>query len=148
MIDGSITKDQYNSKVKEINDMLIKLNDELATSEAISKKKNTIREKLEEFSKMIDQGTKFEEYDGDVFDAVIHKVIVGGDDKNGNFDPYQITYVFNLVGTGYSSTDNHVVVGHFECDYKYYTFDYDPIVQMKVKKQRYTLPCRIALKLE
>lgn len=148
MIDGSITKDQYNSKVKEINDMLIKLNDELATSEAISKKKNTIREKLEEFSKMIDQGTKFEEYDGDVFEAVIHKVIVGGDDKNGNFDPYQITYVFNLVGTGYSSTDNHVVVGHFECDYKYYTFDYDPIVQMKVKKQRFTLPCRIALKLE
>lgn len=148
MIDGSITKDQYNSKVKEINDMLIKLNDELVTSEAISKKKNTIREKLEEFSKMIDQGTKFEEYDGDVFDAVIHKVIVGGDDKNGNYDPYQITYVFNLVGTGYSSTDNHVVVGHFECDYKYYTFDYDPIVQMKVKKQRYTLPCRIALKLE
>ena len=83
-----------------------------------------------------------------MFEAVIHKVIVGGDDKNCNFDPYQITYVFNLVGTGYSSTDNHVVVGHFECDYKYYTFDYDPIVQMKVKKQRYTLPCRIALKLE
>ena len=148
MIDGSITKDQYNSKVKEINDMLLKLNEELVTSEAISKKKNTIKEKLAEFSQMIEKGTKFEEYDGDVFEAVIHKVIVGGDDVNGNFDPYQITYVFNLVGTGYSSTDNYVVVGNFDCEYKYYTFDYDPIVQMKVKKLKLSIPCRIALKLE
>ena len=148
MIDGSITKDQYNSKVKEINDMLLKLNEELVTSEAISKKKNTIKEKLAEFSQMIEKGTKFEEYDGDVFEAVIHKVIVGGDDVNGNFDPYQITYVFNLVGTGYSSTDNYVVVGNFDCEYKYYTFDYDPIVQMKVKKSKLSIPCRIALKLE
>ena len=161
MIDGSITKDQYNSKVKEINDMLLKLNEELVTSEAISKKKNTIKEKLAEFSQMIEKGTKFEEYDGDVFElkaynnkgeevfeAVIHKVIVGGDDANGNFDPYQITYVFNLVGTGYSATDNYVVVGNFDCDYKYYTFDYDPIVQMKVKKLKLSIPCRIALKLE
>lgn len=128
--------------------ILIKQNDELATSEAISKKKNTIREKLEEFSKMIDEGTKFEKYDGDVFDAVIHKVIVGGDDKNGNFDPYQITYVFNLVGTGYSSKDNYFVIGNFECEYKYYTFDYDLVIEMKVKKQKFSLPCRIALKLE
>ena len=75
-------------------------------------------------------------------------MIVGGDDENGNFNPFLITFVFNLVGTGYSSVDNYVVVGHFECDYKHYTFDYDPIVQMKVKKQRYTLPCRIALKLK
>ena len=77
-----------------------------------------------------------------------NKVIVGGDDANGNFDPYQITYVFNLVGTGYSATDNYVVVGNFDCEYKYYTFDYDPIVQMKVKKLKLSIPCRIALKLE
>ena len=45
---------------------------------------------------MIEQGTKFEEYDGDVFETVLHKVVVG-DDANGNFDPYQITYVFKGI---------------------------------------------------
>ena len=56
--------------------------------------------------------------------------------------------MFNLVGTGYSSVDNYVVVGSFECDYKYYTFDYDPVADMKVKKLNLYMLCRIALKLE
>lgn len=148
MIDGAITKDQYNLKVQEINEMLLKLSEELITSETLSKKKNTIKEKLKEFSQMIEEGTKFEEFDDDVFETVIHKVVVGGDDENGNFNPFLITFVFNLVGTGYSSVDNHVVVGSFECDYKYYTFDYDPVADMKVKKLKTSLPCKLALKLE
>ena len=53
-----------------------------------------------------------------------------------------------MVGTGHSSVDNHIVVGSFECDYRYYTFDYNHIVDMKVKKLNLYMLCRIALKLE
>ncbi len=147
MIDGTISKDLYNTKIQEINNSLFQLNEELSELEALNKKKKTIKDKLKEFSSMIESGSKFDEFDDDVFDAVIHKVIVGGDEE-GQFNSYLITYVFNLVGTGHTSIDNYVVVGKFDCDYKHYSFEYDPVSETKVKKLLYTLPCRIALKLE
>lgn len=147
MIDGTITKDQYNVKIKEINDSLFQLNEELFSMETLNKRKITIKEKLKEFSQMIDSGSKFEEFDDDVFEAVIHKVIVGGDEE-GEFNPYLLTYVFNLVGTGHTSADNYVVVGKFDLEHKYYSFEYDSVSETKVKKLSYIMPCRIALKLE
>lgn len=75
-------------------------------------------------------------------------MIVGGDDENGNFNSFLITFVFNLVGTGYSSKDNIIVVDRFDCKYKYYSFEFDPVVNARVKKLQWLLLCRIALKLE
>ena len=49
---------------------------------------------------------------------------MGGDNENGKFNSFLITFVFNLVGTGYSSVD------------------------MKVKKLNLYMLCWIALKLE
>ena len=148
MIDGIISKDQYNLKTQEINDSLFKLNEELQVAETVNKRKNTIKEKLQEFADKIESGSKFEEFDDDVFQAIIHHVVIGGDDKDGKFNPYLVTFIFNLIGTGYSSKDNVIVVDRFDCQYKYYSFEFDPVVNARVKKLQCLLPCRIALKLE
>lgn len=47
MIDGTITKNEYNVKLIELNDEISKLNIELVETQELIKKKNTIKEKLE-----------------------------------------------------------------------------------------------------
>ena len=35
-----------------------------------------------------------EEFDRHVFESIIEKVIIGGIDKDGNKDPYMITFIY------------------------------------------------------
>lgn len=147
MIDGTITKNDYNIKLIEINEQITKLNAELYECEEMFKKKNSIKEKLEEFLIMIEEGTKFTEFDGDVFQSVIHKVNVGSYDENNQYNPYLVTYVFNLCGEK-SKSEKIVTVGNFDCEHKFNTFDYDSLTNAKVKRIQLSFPCRIAIKIE
>ena len=147
MIDGTISKDDYNVKIKEINNSIIEFNEELMTANEIARKKGVIKDKLKQFSEMCLNSSKLEDFDDDVFDAVISKIVVGGEDEEGKYNPYLLTYVFNLVGTGYSQDEQIVEVGKFECDYKYYSYDYDTKSNSKVKKLHNSILCKVALKL-
>lgn len=148
MIDGTITKNEYNVKIIELNDEISKLNIELVDTQELFKKKNTIKEKLEVFSNMIKLGTKFTEFDDDIFEALIHSMIIGVRGDNGEFYPHIVTYIFNLCGESNSREEKIVNIGSFELNYKYYVFDTDPETGVKNKILRNYVPCRIALKLE
>ena len=148
MIDGDISRDQYNAKVQEINEMLLRLNEEYLTAENLTKKKQNMKVKLEEFASMVSSGVTFEEYDDDVFEAVIDHVKIGGTDEDGNYNPLLVTYVFNLVSTSVEVKDSFVVVGQFDCEYLHNTFDIDPVTNTRVKKVQHYFQCRIALKIE
>ena len=62
MIDGSISKDDYNVKTQEINDCLFELNRELIDAETMSKKKEAMRDKLIEFANMVEKGNVLDEF--------------------------------------------------------------------------------------
>lgn len=137
MIDGTITKNQYNVKLIELNDEISKLNIELVETQELFKKKNTIKEKLEVFSNMIKLGTKFTEFDDDIFEALIHSMIIGVRGDNGEFYPHIVTYIFNLCGESNSGEEKIVNIGSFELNYKYYVFETDPETGVKNKKLRH-----------
>lgn len=147
MIDGTITKNEYNLKLTEINDAIYNLNAELYETEELLRKKNTIKEKLEEFLEMIEEGTKFTEFDDDVFQAVIHEVTIGTNTDDGQYNPYLVTYVFNLCGDK-NPNSKIINVGNFDCEYRFNTFEYDSLTNARVKKVQISFPCRIALKIE
>lgn len=148
MIDGSISKDDYNVKTQEINDCLFELNRELIDAETMSKKKEAMRDKLKEFAGMVEKGNVLDEFDDDVFESVIYKVIIGGVDSEEKYDPFLITYVFNLVGSESTNNEGYMTVGSFELEHRHYVFTYDEVAQTKVKTLKHSMNCRIALKTE
>lgn len=108
MIDGTITKNEYNVKLIELNDEISKLNIELVETQELFKKKNIIKEKLEVFSNMIKLGTKFTEFDEDIFEALTHSMIIGVRGDNREFHPHIVTYIFNLCGESNSGEEKIV----------------------------------------
>lgn len=146
MIDGTITKDEYNKKIIEINENIASLNEELLSAEEMTKKKNNIKNKLKEFKEKMESGDLFTEFDDDVFEAVIDSVLMGETNGDGTFDPYVVTYVFNLIGKNIELQNQTIIIGNFNCDYAFYSFDYDPILNTKAKKLKPFIPCKIALK--
>lgn len=53
----------------------------------------------------------------------------------------------NLLVNEKGSEEQMVSVGNFNCEYKYYSFDYDELSKITVKKLKYSIPCKISLKL-
>lgn len=97
---------------------------------------------------MIKVGTTFTEFDDDIFEALIHSMIIGVRGDNGEFYPHIVTYIFNLCGESNTGEEKIVNIGSFELNYKYYVFETDPETGVKNKILRNYVPCRIALKLE
>lgn len=147
MIDGTITKTEYNLKLKELNEELDKLTKELVETEELAKKKNTIKTKLEEFNNMVKNEEKFKDFDDDIFETLIHSMIIGTK-ENESFNPYDVTYIFNLVGADSKGEEKIVKVGEFDYPHKFYAFDYDPVTNAKVKRLLLSFHCNIALKIQ
>ncbi len=100
-VDGEIEKEIYESTDKEFK---IKLSEAMAQIEYFENQlqdQNNLRRRLEEFKKALSENKVLEEFDRNVFESIVEKVIVGGIDDDGNKDPYKITFIYK---TGFEDT--------------------------------------------
>ena len=99
-LDGGIDKAIYDEKYENLFKQLESkkdYRDKMAV--AVSKKKDT-EKRLMKFKQVLEQNSVLDEFDPNVFESIIEKVIVGGIDEDGNKDPAQLTFVYK---TGFSN---------------------------------------------
>ena len=102
-LDGGIDKAIYDEKYENLFKQLESkkdYRDKMAV--AVSKKKDT-EKRLMKFKQVLEQNSVLDEFDPNVFESIIEKVIVGGIDEDGNKDPAQLTFVYK---TGISNQLN------------------------------------------
>lgn len=100
LIDGMIDKGSYDEKLLEITRKIHTLSERKnLLDEALNKQKNVGR-RMSALREILNKEKVLDVFDRDVFESIIEKVIVGGYDKDGNPDPYKLTFVLKGNQTG------------------------------------------------
>ena len=93
LIDGTISKNDYKEKSKDLSCKLnTLLEKKMALEESINKRQN-IEKRMEDFRNILSNNPVLDEFDRVVFESIVDKVIVGGYDEQGTPDPYKLTFV-------------------------------------------------------
>ena len=103
-VEGGIEKDVYETTDIEYQQKLSDANAQIEYYEGELYDENNLRRRIESFKKALSENKILEEFDREVFESIVEKVIVGGIDDDGNKDPYKITFIYK---TGFKdSIDN------------------------------------------
>ena len=93
-LDGIIPKDVYEKKEEILKSALLKDCNELQYLKKELDGKDTLSDRINNFRNTLKNNQILEEFDRYVFESIIKKVIIGGIDKDGNKDPYMITFIY------------------------------------------------------
>ena len=94
LLDEVITKEIYEESDMPLKRKLSTVRAQIEVVESQLDDKNNLSKRLDEFKKALSKNKVLEEFDREVFESIVEKVIVGGYDENGEKDPYKITFVY------------------------------------------------------
>ena len=80
------------------------------------------KDKLEAIKEKILSTDTILVFDPEVFSELIDRVIVGGKDNNGEFNPQLVTYVFDMDDNS-SKSKEYTVISKLDVKYSFWTFD-------------------------
>ena len=86
-LDDYANKEVYEMKEKELNAQINDLNQRIDKSNKAKKKNNDLKKQLEKIEAIISSNHQMEEFDEDIFEILVDRVIIGGEDENGNYSP-------------------------------------------------------------
>lgn len=86
---------------------LDELNDRLTSCKNTESREKNIKKRLDDFRKVLEKNEVLVEFDRQVFESIIEKVIVGGYDDDGNKDPSMLTFVYKTGFTNSVDANNH-----------------------------------------
>lgn len=124
MLEESIDKETYTIKVEEVNKALeIKEKEMKSLEESIIKQKN-LDIKLNDIKTKILEYDEIITFDEEVFRQLVNKVIIGSY-TNSVFDPYIITYVFNVSNNELESEQeaNTITICEEQVLYEFWSFE-------------------------
>lgn len=93
-LDDQIDKVVYADKMEELEKKQKKLLDDRTEYQLQSDNEKTLKRRMMEFKKALEANQVLEEFDRTVFESIVEKVIVGEIDKDGNKNPYKLTFVY------------------------------------------------------
>ncbi|MDO4976344.1 MAG: recombinase family protein [Eubacteriales bacterium] len=94
LMDGNITQEAYDEKYADFTKKIEKYIDERENLKDNVKEQKNIGKRMAEMKAAISSEDVLDEFDRLVFESIVEKVIVGGEDENGNVDPFKLTFVF------------------------------------------------------
>lgn len=148
LIDGTITKCRYNEKCLSIDENIKKANDSLENIDLTAHKQDSIEESILRFKDTLITNPVITEFDNDVFEALIDKIIIGGYDDGGKSVPNLVTIVFDLVPNINTSVNaKYCNIGSFDCKYIYHEFISKSNGSRK-KISMNSFPVKIMIKIE
>ncbi|SJN84789.1 Transposon Tn1000 resolvase [Clostridioides difficile] len=100
-LDDIIEKETYEIKYQELIDNQEKLLNERNKLNVVAKNENSMKQRLKEFKKTLEENEVLDKFDRGVFESVVEKVIIGGKNKDGENDPTKITFIYK---TGFKNT--------------------------------------------
>jgi DNA invertase Pin-like site-specific DNA recombinase len=100
LIEDKITQIAYDEKLEKFEHKLEIIEHRQEQLKLLTEDKTGIEEGLRKIKNIIETNNVLNEFDQEVFDALIDHIVVGGYDENGNIDPFIIRFVlkreFNL----------------------------------------------------
>ena len=93
-LSGIVAQDIYEETDIGFQKKLTEINAQLDMLEQQRDEDSNLKRRLSDFKKALLKNEVLEEFDRGIFESIIEKVIVGGYDKDGNSDPYKITFIY------------------------------------------------------
>lgn len=100
-LEGIIDKATYEEKYFDLTEQIEQLNSTCRDLQDASETESTMKRRISEFRKTLEQNEVLETFDRYVFESVVEKVIVGGYDEDGNKDPAMLTFIYK---TGFKNS--------------------------------------------
>ncbi|EGT3606039.1 recombinase family protein [Clostridium perfringens] len=100
-LDDIIGKETYEIKYQELIDNQEKLLNERNKLNVVAKNEKSMKQRLKEFKKTLEENEVLDKFDRGVFESVVEKVIIGEKNKDGENDPTKITFIYK---TGFKNT--------------------------------------------
>ena len=102
------------------------------------------KDKLEAIKEKILSTDTILVFDPEVFSELIDRVIIGGKDNSGEFNPQLVTYVFDMDDNS-SKSKEYTVIAEQDVKYSFWTFDLQEDGSRRKKKME-SFPIRVAIK--
>lgn len=99
-LDDYDNKNAYVLKEKEINSDLKELDQQIKNYEFIESNNKNIEKQLKEIEKVLNAPKTIKDFDEEIFNNLVEKIIVGEKDENGNISPNIIRFILK-IGTEY-----------------------------------------------
>ena len=100
-LEGTVEKDIYKDTDNTLQSELNQILSEIDLLDAEKEKYDSLEERIRTFKKVLSEERAFSDFDRDVFECLVEKVIVGGYDEDGRKDPYKITFIYK---TGFTNS--------------------------------------------
>ena len=78
----------------DLDKKIFKANQDLIELEQQYNSENSLQKRLKDFKKALLKNQTLEEFDREIFESIVEKVIIGGYDENGKEDPYKIIFIY------------------------------------------------------
>lgn len=95
-LDNLITEEAFKEKNYEIERKIKNIQKVKEDKEGNIEKEDSLKGKIEGIKELLKKNQIITEFDREVFDILVDKVIVGGIDENGNKNPYIINFILKI----------------------------------------------------
>ncbi len=93
MIEGAIDRETYDNKLQKYNNKIEKNEMKMDSLKAEVKNDNSIENGINKLKQLIVSKDEINEFDPEIFDAIVDYAIIGGYAENGQIDPYMIRFI-------------------------------------------------------
>jgi len=93
-LEEKIAKEDYDKKYSAIEEELKGLRDDRNKKYEALQGEESISSRINHFRKVFDHNIQMDEFDRDILESLVDKVVVGAMDEDGNPNPYALSFVF------------------------------------------------------
>ena len=93
-LEETLDKATFESKYLELTSQIEQLQEQQSDLQAAAETENTMKARIAEFRKTLEQNNVLDKFDRYVFESIVEKVIVGGYDKDGHKNPFKLTFIY------------------------------------------------------
>lgn len=144
MFDSLIDKTNYDLKAEDLSSKILEKEKEIKDIQDQQIARKLFKDKLEAIREKILSTDTILVFDPEVFSELIDRVIIGGKDNSGEFNPQLVTYVFDMDDNS-SKSKEYTVIAEQDVKYSFWTFDLQEDGSRRKKKME-SFPIRVAIK--
>lgn len=127
-VSGIVSKEDCEKKYASITKEIEMAKGELDRYQDRKREQSEVKGKLKDFKETILKHKRIDEFQREILETTVDKIIVGGFDDDGNPDPHRMNFIFKC---GVSEKDfigkydvrNAIRLTEFECEYPHFVFE-------------------------
>lgn len=127
-VSGIVSKEDCEKKYASISKEIEMVKGELGRYQDKKREQSEVKGKLKAFKETILKHKRIDEFEREILETTVDKIIVGGFDSDGNPDPHRLNFIFKCGVSekdyiGRFDVSNAVKLTEFECEYPHYIFE-------------------------